>query len=151
MTGYHLNHINIRTADLEATRDFYAEVFGLEEGFRPPFPTPGYWMYAGDQPIVHISPCDPESPARTNPDGMGNGLDHFAMWGSGLADQLATLDRRDIEYRKVLAGGGRRSRLLRVPGDRDLPRPPHPRRRARGRDRRARAQPRTLEAVTGAV
>lgn len=107
MPRYHLNHINIRTPDLRATRDFYAEVIGLEEGFRPPFPTPGHWMYAGDQPIVHISPCEPDSPARTNPAGMGAGLDHIAMWGSGLDDQLATLERHGIDYEKRLAGSGR--------------------------------------------
>lgn len=107
MSNYHLNHINIRTADLEATRDFYTEVFGLEAGFRPPFPMPGYWMYAGDTPIVHISPSEPDSPVRTNPDGMGDGLDHFAMWGSGLDDQIATLERHGIEYKKMLVGGGR--------------------------------------------
>ena len=107
MASYHLNHINIRTADLEGTRDFYANVFGLEEGFRPPFPTPGYWMYAGNAPIVHISPSEPDSPARTNPDGMGHGVDHFAMWGSGLADQIATLECYGIEYEKQLVGGGR--------------------------------------------
>ena len=107
MSNYHLNHINIRTADLEGTRDFYASVFGLVEGFRPPFPTPGYWMYAGDTPIVHISPSEPNSPARTNPDGMGDGLDHFAMWGSGLDEQISTLERNGIEYEKILAGGGR--------------------------------------------
>ena len=40
MPTYHLNHVNIRTADLEATRDFYSDVIGLEVGFRPPFPSP---------------------------------------------------------------------------------------------------------------
>ncbi len=107
MAKYHLNHINIRTADLEGTRDFYADIFGLEEGFRPPFPTPGYWMYAGDQPIVHISPSDPDDAPRTDPNAMGEGVDHFAMWGSGLADQIATLERHGVEYEKRLAGGGR--------------------------------------------
>ena len=34
MASYHLNYINIRTADLEGTRDFYAKVFGLEYGDR---------------------------------------------------------------------------------------------------------------------
>ena len=106
MKTYHLNHINIRTPDLGATRDFYHEVLGLEEGFRPPFKSPGHWMYAGDQPIVHISPSEPDSPVRTNPKGMGSGLDHFAMWGSGLAEQLAILESRDIAYDKRLAGGG---------------------------------------------
>lgn len=107
MPSYHLNHVNIRTKDLEKTRDFYADVLGLEGGFRPPFPEPGYWMYAGDIPIVHISPCDGSSASRTNPDGMGPGLDHFAMWGSGLDDQLATLERHGVEFTKRLAGGGR--------------------------------------------
>ena len=106
MPSYHLNHVNIRTGDLAATRDFYAEVLGLEEGFRPPFPDPGHWMYAGGHPIVHISPSEPDSPARTDPKGMGTGLDHFAMWGEGLDDQLATLDRRRIPYRARLAAGG---------------------------------------------
>ncbi len=72
MSSYHLNHINIRATSLEETRDFYAGVLGLEEGFRPPFPNPGYWMYAGDMPIIHISPLETGSPPRTNPDGMGN-------------------------------------------------------------------------------
>ncbi len=106
MPRYHLNHINLRTADLEKTRDFYADVLGLREGFRPSFPNAGYWMYSGDYPIVHISPSDPASPARTDPRGMGQGLDHFAMWGSGLDRQLATLERHDIDYEKRLAGGG---------------------------------------------
>ncbi len=107
MADYHLNHINIRTADLEGTRDFYAEVLGLENGFRPPFPNPGYWMYAADMAVVHISPLEPDSPPRTNPEGMGKGLDHFALWGSGLAEQLELLEKHGIEYSKRLAGGGR--------------------------------------------
>ena len=106
MSSYHLNHVNIRATSLEETRDFYAEVLGLEEGFRPPFPNPGYWMYAGEMAVIHISPFDPSSSPRTNPDGMGQGLDHFAMWGEGLAEQLAVLEKHGVEYHKRLAGGG---------------------------------------------
>ena len=106
MSNYHLNHTNIRAVSLEETRDFYADVLGLETGPRPPFPNPGYWMYAGDMPIIHISPLEPGSPPRTNPDGMGKGLDHFAMWGSGLAEQLAILEKNGIDYTKRMAGGG---------------------------------------------
>jgi len=65
-------------------------------------------MYAGDTAVVHISPCADDSPVRTNPTGMGDGLDHFAFWGEGLGDQRATLDRMGIDYRKRLAGGGLR-------------------------------------------
>ena len=107
MPNYHLNHVNVRTLDLETTRDFYADVLGLEEGFRPPFPSSGFWMYAGDTAVIHISSCEVDSTVRTNPDGMGQGLDHFAMWGSGYAEQIATLERHAIDYTRRLAGGGR--------------------------------------------
>ena len=109
MSRYHLNHVNIRATNLEETRDFYAEVLGLKNGFRPPFPNPGYWMYAGDMPIIHISPVELDSSPRTNPDGMGKGLDHFAMWGSGLAEQLALLEKNGFEYTKRLAEASSRS------------------------------------------
>ena len=107
MPSYHLNHVNIRTTDLEKTRDFYAEVIGLKEGFRPPFPSQGYWMYAGDTAVIHISTCEMDSSVRTDPTGMGQGLDHFAMWGSGYAEQIATLEHQAIEYTQRFAGGGR--------------------------------------------
>ena len=55
MHSYHLNHINIRTADLEGTRDFYAKVFGLEEGFRPPFPTPHSFGQASAGLVIGIA------------------------------------------------------------------------------------------------
>ncbi|MBT3331983.1 MAG: hypothetical protein HN394_10790 [Rhodospirillaceae bacterium] len=107
MSEYHLNHVNIRATNLEDTRDFYAQILGLEDGFRPPFPNPGYWMYTGDMPVVHISPLDPNSPPRTNPEGMGKGFDHFAMWGSGYEAQMTVLEKYGIEYSQRLAGGGR--------------------------------------------
>ncbi len=106
MANYHLNHINIRTLDLEKTRDFYADVIGLVEGDRPPFPSAGQRMYLGDMPVIHISSCEADSPPRTNPAGTGTGLDHFAMWGEGLSDQLAVLDAKSIPYMKRLAGRG---------------------------------------------
>jgi catechol 2,3-dioxygenase-like lactoylglutathione lyase family enzyme len=33
----HLDHATIVTADLDATRRFFVDVVGLEEGTRPPF------------------------------------------------------------------------------------------------------------------
>ena len=99
----HLNHINLRARDIHETRDFYRDALGLKEGFRPEFAAFGYWMYAGDSAVVHISHCEPDSDIRTNPEGMGRGLDHFALWAKGLNDQLAVLDGRKIKYDKRLA------------------------------------------------
>jgi len=104
MTIDHLNHINLRAKDIHETRDFYRDVLGLTEGFRPNFPSFGYWMYAGDETaVVHISDSVVDSDRRTNPDAMGYGLDHFALWAAGLNDQLAMLDKLGIKYDKRLA------------------------------------------------
>jgi catechol 2,3-dioxygenase-like lactoylglutathione lyase family enzyme len=60
-----LNHVTVRTGDLEATRTFYENVLGLEAGPRPPFKFPGYWLYCGANPVVHLV---------LQSDGIGGGL-----------------------------------------------------------------------------
>jgi catechol 2,3-dioxygenase-like lactoylglutathione lyase family enzyme len=49
-----LAHVNIATSRLDEMRTFYVDVLGLAEGPRPPFKSRGYWLYAGDRPIVHL-------------------------------------------------------------------------------------------------
>src|SRR6202000_2921008 len=51
-----LHHITVMTKDLDATRDFYRDILGLTEGFRPELPFPGYWLYCGETPVVHLVP-----------------------------------------------------------------------------------------------
>ncbi len=52
-----LDHINLRAPrdSLDQLRDFYCDVVGLTVGRRPPFPEQGYWLYAGEQAVVHLS------------------------------------------------------------------------------------------------
>ena len=49
-----LQHYTIEPSDLERTKDFYCEVLGLENGDRPPLGFPGYWLYSGGVPTVHL-------------------------------------------------------------------------------------------------
>jgi catechol 2,3-dioxygenase-like lactoylglutathione lyase family enzyme len=50
-----LDHINILATDLDAVRDFLLAVLeDLEEGWRPPFDFAGYWLYLGQQPVIHL-------------------------------------------------------------------------------------------------
>ena len=102
-----LNHINIRTDLMEETKDFYVDIVGLTVGFRPEFGDHGYWLYAGDTAIVHLSPSESESAARTNPDGMGNGLDHIGLFAAGVDDMKATLAKRGFKYHTNLVSGGK--------------------------------------------
>ncbi len=101
-----LNHINIRTDLMEETKDFYVDVVGLTIGWRPDFDEHGYWLYAGESAIVHLSPSEPDSSVRTDPDGMGNGLDHIGLFAAGLDDMKSTLAKRGIGYRTALVSGG---------------------------------------------
>ena len=46
-----MEHFTIRAADLEATKNFYCDVLGMEVGERPAFKFPGYWIYLGKQHV----------------------------------------------------------------------------------------------------
>jgi catechol-2,3-dioxygenase len=56
------DHYNLRAARplLEVLRAFYCDVVGLTIGDRPPFRRFGYWLYAGDRPVLHLSEADAE-------------------------------------------------------------------------------------------
>src|SRR5260370_33121713 len=51
-----LDHVTIRTRDLQATRSFLLSVCDLEEGERPRAiqRIPGHWLYSEGHPLVHI-------------------------------------------------------------------------------------------------
>jgi catechol 2,3-dioxygenase-like lactoylglutathione lyase family enzyme len=93
----HIDHINIRGPErlLRQVRDFYCEVLGLEEGFRPDFSTAGYWLYAADQPLVHLSVGSGGEGGE-----VSGHLDHVAFRASGLAELLRRLDDHGVEYRR---------------------------------------------------
>jgi catechol 2,3-dioxygenase-like lactoylglutathione lyase family enzyme len=83
-----LQHVNIRCADARSSRDFYVEVIGLKEGYRPPFPFPGHWLYLGEVPVIHLV----QKPAGEARHGPGSGeIDHVAFGGSDLEAMRARL------------------------------------------------------------
>jgi len=90
-----LHHINIKApaALMEAEKQFFCEVLGLQEGHRPDFASQGYWLYCADQPIVHLSLS--ERHAGNEREGY---LDHVAFQTTDLRDLLQRLDKAGIEY-----------------------------------------------------
>ena len=102
-----LDHYSIRTLKLEETKEFY-EALGLHSGDRPPFPFPGYWLYAGDVPVVHLVGLDEKNPEGLYdylgvkdyefPDG-GGAVDHMAFRASDPDRLKKVLDEKDIPYR----------------------------------------------------
>ena len=101
MPAQSLNHYTINARDLERTRDFYQEVVGLTVGERPPLPFPGYWLYCGGVPTVHLIGHRDENPVIK--DGMSEPaptgrLDHIAFSCNGLKDMRENLAARDIKF-----------------------------------------------------
>jgi len=88
-----LDHINIRTPDLESARRFYCEVLGLVEGERPPFPVPGAWLYAGGRPVVHLVETDRPEDTHTGR------FNHVAFAATNFHAAIANLDAHAIPYR----------------------------------------------------
>ena len=97
-----LNHFNITVPYnmLERIRDFYVEVLGLIVGDRPSFRRKGFWLYAGHQPLVHLTACD-ESDVRTNGEFGQNFFDHVAFSCKGLPGVIERLERLNIPYEVV--------------------------------------------------
>jgi catechol 2,3-dioxygenase-like lactoylglutathione lyase family enzyme len=77
MAMFWLDHVNIRTAQLDEMSSFYEEVLGLKRGKRPNFQFGGAWHYCGGNAIVHLV----ESLKKIKP-GEAQ-VEHFALRAGG--------------------------------------------------------------------
>ena len=77
MAMYWLDHVNIRTAQLDEMSAFYEGVLGLKRGKRPNFQFGGAWHYCGNNAIVHLV----ESVKKIKP-GEAQ-VEHFALRAGG--------------------------------------------------------------------
>ena len=93
-----LNHVTVRTDDLEGTRDFYQNVLGLKDGARPPLAFPGYWLYCGEMPVVHLVPKSNGIGGGSSPD-TGN-FDHVAFTCDGFEAMRARFGQLGITFRE---------------------------------------------------
>lgn len=94
-----LDHVNVRTADLNGMIKWYGEMLGMHPGDRPDFPFPGAWLYVGDHPVIHLVGVD----AVPGSDPADLKLEHFALSATGIAGLLESAKAADARYdvRKV--------------------------------------------------
>ena len=105
-----LNHVTVRTDDLEGTRDFYGEVLGLAPGPRPPLSFPGYWLYCGENAVVHLVP-------RGGAIGAGGGgdtgnFDHVAFTAQDFEGMRARFKALGVAFREREVPGIRLRQLF---------------------------------------
>lgn len=106
-----IDHVNIRApaADVAKLKQFYCEVMGLSEGWRPPFESRGFWLYAGRHPLVHLVEAHV---ARD----VGAGVDHIAFRSADHDACLHRLREHRLEFRVTQVPTlGQRQIVLRDP------------------------------------
>jgi catechol 2,3-dioxygenase-like lactoylglutathione lyase family enzyme len=92
-----IDHINIAAPAelLEQVKDFYCAVFDFTEGFRPDFSqSKGYWLYAEDRPLIHLSVKD-----VYYGDDIRSHIDHIAFRMTGLRSVADRLEAIGIDFR----------------------------------------------------
>lgn len=97
MTIEAIHHVNIRAsaADIAKLRQFYCEIVGLRDGWRAPFPTRGHWLYAGENPLVHLVESADEAAGTA----ARGGVDHVAFRCTGFAPMIERLRSSGIEFK----------------------------------------------------
>ncbi len=90
-------HVNIRSADVEKTKDFYVRVLGFHLGDRPPFASRGYWLYLGADPVLHLVQ---RQPGEFQHEGAGN-VDHIAFHAVDLESTRAALAADGLAFREA--------------------------------------------------
>jgi catechol 2,3-dioxygenase-like lactoylglutathione lyase family enzyme len=99
----HIEHLLVLSDDMDGTRDFYERVLGLVDGERPPLPFPGYWLYLGDVPAVHLADREAyvahaetagtgSSPAA----GSTGAIDHIAFSATDYDELKARLAENNV-------------------------------------------------------
>jgi len=98
MPATKLDHINIRTAVPEATRDFFVDVVGLRNGERPPFNFNGYWLYAGEQAVIHLTDARDAAAHGIAEGRAGAAIDHVSFRMTGYNALRSLLKERNLPF-----------------------------------------------------
>lgn len=113
-----LEHVTIRCAQLQRTRDFYVDLMGLTDGERPNFPFRGHWLYLGGIPVVHLVEATDTAGAwgrdiviPKSEEGTGS-FDHVAFKGDDFAAMRSKLQKAGLTFKERVVPGGRLSQLF---------------------------------------
>ncbi len=93
-----LDHVNVRTTQLNNMIRWYTEVLGLASGKRPNFPFSGAWMYAGNQATVHLVEINGDAGVGTEAQLK---LEHFAFSANGCSEFEHRLQTQNVKYRRA--------------------------------------------------
>jgi len=102
------NHYNLRSdrAMMEQLKAFYQDVVGLQVGHRPQLTSFGYWLYAGQKDVLHLSEAKPEEGRQTK---VATTFDHVAFTATDYEGTLARLEKLGVKFRtREISDAGQR-------------------------------------------
>lgn len=111
MSGLRLHHVSIVVRNLEVSRAFYRDLFGLADLPRPPFKTAGVWLASGDLQVHLI--VHPGGTFRQNPAIDGDDV-HFAFNTADFEGFMQRLAERG--FSEAAAAGDPKNLLVRRQG-----------------------------------
>ena len=105
-------HVLILADDLKKTKEFYVDLLGLKDGYRPDFPFPGHWLYLNEDDkaaCIHLAMRkqgdgqDCYIGEKNNVKSGSGAIDHVAFNCEDIDSMKEMFDNKSIEYthRKV--------------------------------------------------
>lgn len=98
-----LDHVNVRTDNLDAMVKWYNDILGMRSGDRPNFPFPGAWLYVGDLAAIHLIGVEDNPGAGSEGDLK---LEHFAFSATGFKEFEERLKAAGEKYERRDVPGG---------------------------------------------
>jgi len=94
-----IDHYNLRSDEkmIETLKDFYINILGLKLGYRPPFKSKGYWLYAKEQDVLHLSSSKDNIKNLIN---VNSTLDHVSFSASDKSFFMETLEKNNIFFKE---------------------------------------------------
>ena len=110
----HIEHFLVAADDIDATRDWYVRVLGMQSGPHPDFGFPVHRMYVNGVDIVHIGPSAKHAgdiqkkylgrTSQRTEEGTG-AIDHIALRATGLRAMLEHLRKEKVPFTQRRANG----------------------------------------------
>ena len=108
-----LEDLLILTHDPDGTRDWFVNNLGFRDGYHPEFGFPVYWLYIGDQDVMHIgkarhsehqdtylkTPSDLEGVDYAAAGAPGSGrIDHLCLNCEGIEEFIDRLTANGVDF-----------------------------------------------------
>ncbi len=92
-----LNHVNLRSPyeTMLKLKDFYCDVVGLKVGPREGFSSRGFWLYIGDNDVLHLAEYRGDGEPLMN---VLTTVDHISFTCTDIPATEAHLKQHNVEY-----------------------------------------------------